>query len=69
MARTMTNREVPLISSDRPARRSSTYANVLEGVGTSILRYGLVAILLYFGHSSFTQWKRRALNHSSPTAR
>ncbi|HEY6245702.1 MAG TPA: DUF417 family protein [Pyrinomonadaceae bacterium] len=53
MARTMTNREVPLISSDRPARRSSTYANVLEGVGTSILRYGLVAILLYFGAFKF----------------
>jgi len=53
MATTMSNIELPLISSDRPARRSSTYANVIESIGTGILRYGLVAILLYFGAFKF----------------
>ncbi|HEY6242869.1 MAG TPA: DUF417 family protein [Pyrinomonadaceae bacterium] len=47
MASTMTNIVISR------ARLSSTYANVLESVGTIILRYGLVAILLYFGAFKF----------------
>ena len=53
MATTMKSIETPFISSDRPAHRSSTYDSVLERIGVSILRYGLVAILLYFGAFKF----------------
>src|ERR1044072_196968 len=53
MATTTKNIEAALISSDRTAHASSRYGNVLESVGTSILRYALVAILLYFGAFKF----------------
>ncbi len=49
----MKNEEVPLISSDRSVRATSTYAGMLESFGGGILRYGLVAILLYFGAFKF----------------
>lgn len=53
MATTMKNEEAPLISSDHPARAASTYGRTLESFGGGILRYGLVAILLYFGAFKF----------------
>ena len=53
MATTMKNIEAPLLSSELPAHASSRYGDELERVGAVILRYGLVAILLYFGAFKF----------------
>ena len=53
MATAIKNVETSLPSSDRSVRRSSTYGKMLESFGAGILRYGLVAILLYFGAFKF----------------
>ena len=53
MATTIRNVDAPLGSSDRQVRASSTYGGMLESFGGGILRYGLVAILLYFGAFKF----------------
>ena len=53
MATAIKNVETSLPSSDRSVLRSSTYGKMLESFGAGILRYGLVAILLYFGAFKF----------------
>ena len=53
MATTIKTVETPLSSSHHSMSAFLTYGRMLESCGGAILRYGLVAILLYFGAFKF----------------